>query len=56
MILSGYEDRRDALLQLSGLPVVSSSAIEQMKLTRGLQIELILSKGSSLMYSAQVAL
>lgn len=54
VILSGYEDRRDALLQLSGLPVVSSSAIEQMKLTRGLQIELILSKGSSLMYSAQV--
>eukprot|EP00249_Psilotum_nudum_P024677 c29259_g2_i1 orf=1-2220(-) len=43
-LIGGYDDRCDALLQLSSLPVISSSAIDQMKLTRGLQIDWLLAQ------------
>ncbi|KAF7822514.1 NIPA-like protein [Senna tora] len=38
-LIGGFKDRCDGLLQFYSLPVVSSSAVEQMRLTRGPQID-----------------
>ena len=43
-LIGGFNDRCDALLQFSSLPVISGSAIEEMKLTRGPEIDRILAK------------
>lgn len=43
-MLGGYIDRCEALLQLSALPVVSGSAIKQMKMARGPDIDDLLFK------------
>uniref|UniRef100_A0A0C9S5D3 TSA: Wollemia nobilis Ref_Wollemi_Transcript_12909_3387 transcribed RNA sequence n=1 Tax=Wollemia nobilis TaxID=56998 RepID=A0A0C9S5D3_9CONI len=43
-LIGGYNDRCDALLQFSALPVISGFAIERMKLSRGPQIERILTQ------------
>ncbi|XXG74713.1 hypothetical protein AAC387_Pa07g3365 [Persea americana] len=47
-LIGGYKDRCDALLQFLSLPVIASSAIEQMKLSRSLQIDRFLSQSQSL--------
>lgn len=44
VLLGGYIDRCEALLQLSALPVVSGAAIKQMKMARGLHIDGLLSE------------
>lgn len=41
-LIGGYNDRCEALLQLPALPVISGSAIDKMKLSRGPQIDRIL--------------
>ncbi|XP_027341187.1 uncharacterized protein LOC113854422 isoform X2 [Abrus precatorius] len=38
-LIGGFKDRCDGLLQFYSLPVVSSSAVEQMRLTHGPQID-----------------
>lgn len=43
-LVESYRDRCDALFQLPTLPVVSSSAIEQMKISRGTQIDRLLAQ------------
>eukprot|EP01018_Ginkgo_biloba_P030274 Gb_03739 [translate_table: standard] len=43
-LIESYRDRCDALLQLSALPIVSSSAIDQMKLSWTPQIDRLLSQ------------
>lgn len=43
-LIGGYNDRCEALLQLSALPVISGSAIDRMKLCRGSQIDRILAQ------------
>ncbi|XP_058072994.1 uncharacterized protein LOC131221714 [Magnolia sinica] len=43
-LIGGYKDRCDGLLQFQSLPVVALSAIEQMKLSRSLQIDRFLSQ------------
>ncbi|WOL08942.1 hypothetical protein Cni_G17695 [Canna indica] len=46
-LIGGYKDRCDGLLQFSSLPVVASSAIETMRLTRNLQVDRFLSQPST---------
>ena len=46
-LIGGYKDRCDGLLQFPSLPVIASSAIEQMKLSRSIQIEHLLSQSQS---------
>ncbi|KAL6636800.1 hypothetical protein ACP70R_024372 [Stipagrostis hirtigluma subsp. patula] len=43
-LIGGFKDRCDGLLQFTSLPVVASSAIENMKLTRSTQIDRLLSQ------------
>ncbi|KAJ4980620.1 hypothetical protein NE237_031457 [Protea cynaroides] len=43
-LVGGYKDRCDGLLQFLSLPVVAASAIDQMRLSRGPQIDRILSQ------------
>lgn len=43
-LVESYRDRCDALLQLPALPVVCSSAIEEMKLSRAPQIDRLLAQ------------
>ncbi|TVU44719.1 hypothetical protein EJB05_04170 [Eragrostis curvula] len=43
-LIGGFKDRCDGLLQFTSLPVVASSAIENMRLTRGTQIDHLLSQ------------
>ncbi|KNA15767.1 hypothetical protein SOVF_095150 [Spinacia oleracea] len=38
-LIGGYKDRCDGLLQFAALPVVAASAIEQMRISRGPQID-----------------
>ncbi|KAL7218458.1 hypothetical protein ACSBR2_011677 [Camellia fascicularis] len=38
-LIGGYKDRCDGLLQFLSLPVVAASAIEQMRVSRGLEID-----------------
>ncbi|KAF3776286.1 NIPA-like protein [Nymphaea thermarum] len=42
-LIGGYKDRCDALLQFPSLPVIASSAIEHMRLSRSSQIDRLLS-------------
>lgn len=46
-LIGGYKDRWDGLLQLLSLPVIASSAVETMKLTRSREIDLFLSQTHS---------
>ncbi|XP_006650690.2 uncharacterized protein LOC102700693 [Oryza brachyantha] len=43
-LIGGFKDRCDGLLQFTSLPVIASSAIENMRLTRSTQIERLLSQ------------
>lgn len=43
-LVGAYMDRCEALLQLSALPVVSQSGINQMKTTRGPQVDHLLAE------------
>ncbi|XP_077243800.1 IAP-like protein 1 [Tasmannia lanceolata] len=47
-LIGGYKDRCDGLLQFLSLPVIASSAIEQMRLSRSSQIDRLLSQPLSL--------
>lgn len=38
-LIGGYKDRCDGLLQFPFLPIVATSAIEQMRISGGLQID-----------------
>ncbi|KAJ1293311.1 hypothetical protein BS78_01G058200 [Paspalum vaginatum] len=46
-LIGGFKDRCDGLLQFKSLPVVASSAIENMRLTRSTQIDRLLSHSST---------
>ncbi|XP_019463734.1 PREDICTED: uncharacterized protein LOC109362415 isoform X1 [Lupinus angustifolius] len=48
-LIGGYKDRCDGLLQFHYLPVVATSAIELMSVSRGPQIERLLSQSQNLM-------
>ncbi|KAI3675084.1 hypothetical protein L1987_84668 [Smallanthus sonchifolius] len=41
-LIGGYKDRCDGLIQFPYLPVVANSALDQMKLSRGLEIDRLL--------------
>ncbi len=43
-LIGGFKDRCDGLLQFTSLPVIASSAIEHMRLTRSSQIDRLLSQ------------
>lgn len=43
-LIGGFKDRCDGLLQFYSLPTVSSSAVEQMRLTHGPQIDRLLAQ------------
>ncbi|RDX79937.1 NIPA-like protein, partial [Mucuna pruriens] len=43
-LIGGFKDRCDGLLQFYSLPIVSSSAVEQMRVTHSPQIDLLLSQ------------
>ncbi|MCO5577123.1 hypothetical protein L7F22_030946 [Adiantum nelumboides] len=43
-LIGGFNDRCDTLLQFSALPVICGSAIDEMKSTRGAEIDLLLAK------------
>lgn len=43
-LIGGYKDRCDGLLQFSSLPVVAASAIEQMRVSRGAEIDRLLAQ------------
>ncbi|KAL5977153.1 hypothetical protein ACLOJK_021495 [Asimina triloba] len=47
-LIGGYKDRCDGLLQFHSLPVVASSPIEQMKVSRSLQIDRLLSQSHTI--------
>ncbi|KAI3457576.1 hypothetical protein Pfo_014239 [Paulownia fortunei] len=41
-LIGGYKDRCDGLLQFSSLPIVAASAIEQMRVSKGREIDRLL--------------
>lgn len=43
-LIGGYKDRCDGLLQFPSLPVVATAAIEQIRITRGAEIERLLAQ------------
>lgn len=43
-LIGGYKDRCDGLLQFSSLPVVAASAIEQMRISRGPEVDRLLAQ------------
>ncbi|XP_062212621.1 uncharacterized protein LOC133913468 [Phragmites australis] len=43
-LIGGFKDRCDGLLQFTSLPMIASSAIENMRLTRNIQIDRLLSQ------------
>ncbi|KAJ0507889.1 putative Zinc finger, C3HC [Helianthus annuus] len=45
-LIGGYKDRCDGLIQFPYLPVVANSALDQMKLSRGLEIDRFLAQSS----------
>ncbi|KAD3066705.1 hypothetical protein R6Q59_019085 [Mikania micrantha] len=51
-LICGYKDRCDGLIQFPYLPVVANSAIDQMKLSRGQEINRLLVHSSA--YSADI--
>ncbi|PON72701.1 Zinc finger, C3HC-like [Parasponia andersonii] len=48
-LIGGYKDRCDGLLQFESLPKVASSAIDQMRVSRGPQIDRFLSQSQNFM-------
>lgn len=52
-LIGSYKDRCDGLLQFPNLPVIASSAIEAMRMSRNVQIDRILSQ--SLFSSGEIA-
>uniref|UniRef100_K3ZQE7 Uncharacterized protein n=1 Tax=Setaria italica TaxID=4555 RepID=K3ZQE7_SETIT len=48
-LVGGFKDRCDGLLQFVSLPVIASSAIESMKITRSVQIDRILSQSVTIL-------
>jgi hypothetical protein len=46
-LVGGFKDRCDGLLQFVSLPVIASSAIENMRLIRGTQIDHLLSQSAT---------
>ncbi|XP_010655692.1 uncharacterized protein LOC100254898 isoform X2 [Vitis vinifera] len=48
-LIGGYKDRCDGLLQFPSLPIVAASAVEQMRASRGSQIERLLSQSQNFM-------
>ncbi|KAL6880551.1 hypothetical protein ACP4OV_012116 [Aristida adscensionis] len=48
-LVGGFKDRCDGLLQFISLPIISSSAIESMKLTRSAQIDRVLSQSVTIL-------
>ncbi|KAL5771923.1 hypothetical protein ACOSQ2_011847 [Xanthoceras sorbifolium] len=47
-LIGGYKDRCDGLLQFQSLPVVATCAIEQMRISRGPQVDRFLSQTQNL--------
>ena len=47
-LIGGYKDRCDGLLQFPALPVTASSAVEEMRLSRGTQIDRFLLQPNSI--------
>ncbi|KAJ0963209.1 hypothetical protein J5N97_028331 [Dioscorea zingiberensis] len=47
-LIGGYKDRCDGLLQFVVLPVIASSAVEEMRLSRGMQIDRFLLQQNSI--------
>lgn len=43
-LIGGYKDRCDGLLQFPSLPVVAASAIEQIRISRGSEIDRLLAQ------------
>lgn len=43
-LIGGFKDRCDGLLQFPSLPIVAVSAIEQMRISRGSEIDRLLSQ------------
>ena len=43
-LIAGYKDRCDGLLQFQSLPVIAVSAIEHMRVSRGPQVDRLLSQ------------
>lgn len=48
-LVGGFKDRCDGLLQFASLPIIASSAIESMKLTRSVQIDRVLSQSVTIL-------
>lgn len=48
-LIGGYKDRCDGLLQFAALPVVAASAMEQMHISRGPQIDRFLANSVNLL-------
>ncbi|KAL5196670.1 hypothetical protein ABZP36_000182 [Zizania latifolia] len=48
-LVGGFKDRYDGLLQFKSLPVIASSSVESMKLTRSLQIDCVLSQSITIL-------
>ncbi|KAK3124443.1 hypothetical protein QOZ80_7BG0586620 [Eleusine coracana subsp. coracana] len=48
-LVGGFKDRCDGLLQFASLPVISPSAIDSMKPSRGAEIELVLSQSFAIL-------
>lgn len=48
-LIGGYKDRCDGLLQFQFLPRVAASAIEQMRVSRGSQVDLFLFQSQNFM-------
>lgn len=51
-LIGGFKDRCDGLLQFNSLPVIASSAIENMRLTRSTQIDRLLSQSITFLSGA----
>ncbi|KAJ0018482.1 hypothetical protein Pint_10961 [Pistacia integerrima] len=47
-LIGGYKDRCDGLLQFQSLPIVATCAIEQMRVSRGPQVDHFLSQSQNL--------
>ncbi|CAH9147668.1 unnamed protein product [Cuscuta epithymum] len=47
-LIGGFKDRSDGLLQFSSLPIVATSAIEHMRVSRGSEIDCFLAQSQAL--------
>lgn len=48
-LVGGYKDRCDVLMQFQSLPIIAASAIEQMRVSRGPQVDRLLSLSPNFM-------